>query len=185
MNEPATDQLSQRALATALGLSPAMVTKLKKAGMPVDSVAAAQWWRSAHQRLRASTGTVPPAVAGSATAGNARAPATPAAPPSDNGYSAARARRELAEAERAEDELRKARGQLVAWEDVQRGGFEVARALRDALEAAVNPLAAEMAALRDASKCAEVLRQHNRAVCDVLVKGWRERIGPLPSGGLA
>ena len=43
-------KLSQNALARALGLSAASVTKHKKMGMPVDSVEAATQWRN--QNLR-------------------------------------------------------------------------------------------------------------------------------------
>jgi transcriptional regulator with XRE-family HTH domain len=39
-------KLTQTALAQALGLSQAMVSKLKAMGMPVTSVEAAQAWRS-------------------------------------------------------------------------------------------------------------------------------------------
>jgi hypothetical protein len=77
------------------------------------------------------------------------------------------------------------RGDLVAWEDVSRGGFEVGRDLRDAGESAVNSLAAELANVQNADECAVVLRRHHRALFEVLVKSWREKIGPVPSGGFA
>ena len=40
----------QKDLAEALGISPAMVTKLKQAGMPINSIAAAKRWRDANLR---------------------------------------------------------------------------------------------------------------------------------------
>ena len=43
---------SQAALARALGLSPAAITKFKARGMPIDSVEAAQAWRAKHLRPR-------------------------------------------------------------------------------------------------------------------------------------
>lgn len=43
---------SQAALARALGLSPAAITKCKQQGMPVHSVQAAQAWRATHLRPR-------------------------------------------------------------------------------------------------------------------------------------
>jgi hypothetical protein len=123
-----------------------------------------------------------------ASAGPA-AVAAPAAPTSqpvpDTGYTAARARREQAEADLAEMNAKKMRGDLVAWEDVSRGGFEVGRDLRDAGESAVNSLAAELANVQNADECAVVLRRHHRALFEVLVKSWREKIGPVPSGGFA
>lgn len=42
--------LSQAALAAALGIDRAMVTRYKRKGMPVDSVAAAKTWRDQHVR---------------------------------------------------------------------------------------------------------------------------------------
>ncbi|KQT10977.1 hypothetical protein [Ramlibacter sp. Leaf400] len=160
-------------------------------------LADAQWERNTRARLspEAAAGAVRPAPeaggqdlvdqAGSTPAAPAPAPAAPAPAGAETGYSAARARREIAEAEQAEIDLRKAKGELVAWQDVARGGFEVGRELRDTMESAVNALAAELAAVGSAEQCAEILRRHNRAVCDVLVKSWREKIGPAPVEGLA
>jgi hypothetical protein len=115
----------------------------------------------------------------------AAAPPPPAPAIPDTGYSAARARREQAEADLAEMNAKKMRGDLVAWEDVSRGGFEVGRDLRDAGESAVNSLAAELATVTNAEQCAEVLRRHHRALFEVLVKSWREKVGPVPAGGFA
>lgn len=166
------------------------------AGKIHAAIADEEWARNTRARFSPQAAAKAPAAAAGDTdqdlvhqaqnAGSSSAPPVPSQPPApDTGYTAARARREMAEAEQAEIDLKKAKGQLVAWEDVQRGGFEVARELRDTMESAVNALAAEMASLPNAEACAEVIRRHNRAVCDVLVKGWREKIGPLPAGGLA
>lgn len=46
-------KLSQAAIGRALNMSPANMTKLKKQGMPVDSVEAAQAWRMARQNVAA------------------------------------------------------------------------------------------------------------------------------------
>lgn len=51
MSDDGTKAFSQAALGRALGLSGAAVTKLKKLGMPVDSVEAAQAWREARQNV--------------------------------------------------------------------------------------------------------------------------------------
>ena len=51
MSDDGTKALSQAALGRALGLSGAAVTKLKKLGMPVNSVEAAQAWREARQNV--------------------------------------------------------------------------------------------------------------------------------------
>jgi hypothetical protein len=83
----------------------------------------------------------------------------------------------MAEAEQAEIELKKMRGELVSAEDVARAGFEVGRDLRDTMEAAENGLAAEFASTNSADACANILRRHHRAVCDALVRAWREKLG--------
>lgn len=108
-----------------------------------------------------------------------QAPQAPLVPPpavDPNGYTAARARREQAEAETAEIQLRKLRGELCSMQDVARGGFEAARELRDALESSVNSLASEMAGLSSADECAQVLRRHNRAIQELLAKSMREKL---------
>ena len=48
-------KLTQVALAMALGMSEAAITKFKSRGMPVDSVAAARAWHVANVRIRIST----------------------------------------------------------------------------------------------------------------------------------
>ena len=61
------DRLSQNDLAKALGLAPSAVTKLKKQGMPVDSVQSAMEWRRRNVRfdMRAKR---PPALSADAAA---------------------------------------------------------------------------------------------------------------------
>lgn len=98
-------------------------------------------------------------------------------PPPDTGYASARARREDAEAEKAEIETAKLRGSLVIRDDIERGGFDIGREIRDAMESAVNSLAAELATLNSADACTQVIRRHNRAVQEILVAACRERIG--------
>lgn len=103
--------------------------------------------------------------------------AGPATPPPADGYTAARARRELAEAAIAEFQQKKLSGEMVMTADVSRGAFEAGQALRDAFDASVNPLAAELAPLATADECAAVLRRHNRAILELLVKAFREKLG--------
>lgn len=192
--------MTQAEYAAHRGCSAVAVHKAVKAGRisligdKIDpAVADIQWAANTRARQR-NVGTAPqsaPDLVGQAESApppaDDRPPAQPpaASPTADTGYNAARARREIAEAEQAEIDLKKAKGELVAWEDVARGGFEVGRDVRDTMESAVNGLAAELAAEGNAERCAEILRRHNRAVCDVLVKAWREKIGPVPAGGLA
>jgi len=68
--------LSQAAIARALGLSGASITKLKKQGMPVHSVEAAQAWRTERQNVAARKplpSSVAPSIAMPAAAGPIRA----------------------------------------------------------------------------------------------------------------
>lgn len=110
---------------------------------------------------------------GAAVAGaSATAPVVP-----DTGYSSARARREMADAEKAEIETAKLRGSMVMREDVDRAGYEIARELRDAMESSVNSLGAEFASINTAEECVAVLRRHNRSIQDMLVRLNREKVG--------
>lgn len=153
-----------------------------------QELADAQWERNTRARVSPQAaaagldlpGPSTPAAAAGDTLPPTAAPAptmSPQHPGSDSGYTQARTRREAAEAEQAEIALRKLRGDLVEREGVDRAGFEIGRDLRDALEASVNGLAAELTAAGDADRCADILRHHNRAICEVLVKSWREKMG--------
>lgn len=108
----------------------------------------------------------------------------PGGAPATSKYTDAVTRVKVLEAEQRDLALKRDRAELVSWADVLRGGFEVAREVRDTMTAAENQLAAELAAVSGPEACLEVLRRHHRAICDVLVRGWREKVGPLPSGGL-
>lgn len=101
----------------------------------------------------------------------------PAAAAPDTGYSSARARREMADAEKAEIETAKLRGAMVMREDVDRAGYEIARELRDAMESSVNSLGAELAPVTTAEECVAILRRHNRSIQDLLVRLNREKVG--------
>lgn len=155
------------------------------------AVADIQWARNT--RARATQATPPgPGVAGDlldslqthAPADSPPAPAGPAPVIVNNGYTAARARREIADAETAEIQLKKLRGDVLITADVARAGFEIGREIRDAMESATNSLAGELAPLATAEACAEVLRRHNRALQDLLSKSFREKIGQLPAAVL-
>jgi hypothetical protein len=116
--------MSQAALARALNLSPAAVTKLKKQGMPVDSVAGAQAWREARQNVAARK-PVPAATVFDAAPPPIRPrdiPVFDRSPPEfqdlpDEDRDTARTRREIAEAniaEMAEARLRREQIRLAA-----------------------------------------------------------------------
>jgi len=102
--------------------------------------------------------------------------AVPAAPVAD-GYTAARVRTEMANAQLAELELARKRAEVRDVSDINRGGFDIARELRDAMDSSVNTLAAELAVLDNADACAKVLRQHNRTIQRMLAQRLREKLG--------
>lgn len=145
-------------------------------------LADSQWERNTRSRMspHAQAGAAPDLLAGASTV-QADAPSTPppaAAPVAmTNGYTDARARRELADAETSEINLKKLRGEMLVTADVARAGFEIGRELRDAMEASVNSLASELASISSADACADILRRHNRALQDLLSKCFREKIG--------
>jgi phage terminase Nu1 subunit (DNA packaging protein) len=142
----AVNEMSQAALGRALDLSPPAITKLKKQGMPVHSVEAAQQWRRARQNV-AQRKPEPPAL-------QIRVPAPPAvdslpSPPpqflNDESHDAARTRREIAEANLAELKLAEQRGELVRAAAVRAALSKRAAALRESflqLPARVVPLLA-------------------------------------------
>ena len=131
---------TQKALAAALDMSPANVTKLKKQGMPVDSVASAQAWRESKQNVAARK----PAPAG-ITSFNPAPIAVPDPPPfdaarmpeykdfPDEDHQMARTRREIAEANLAEMREAEERGDLIRVGAVKTTLSTVFATVRDAL----------------------------------------------------
>lgn len=156
-------------------------------GLIDPELADVQWTRNTRARVspQAQAGATPDLLAG-AVAVQADAPSTPApaavSPALTSGYTDARARRETADAETAEINLKKLRGEMLVTADVARAGFEIGRELRDAMEASVNSLAAELASISSADACADSLRRHNRALQDLLSKLFREKIGAAAAG---
>jgi len=140
-------------------------------------VADIQWARNTRARVSAGDGGSTSdggdllSTSGAASADAAAAPA-----PAPDGYTAARARTEQANAGIAELQLAKLRGEVRDVADINRGGFDIARELRDAMDSSVNTLAAELAPLDSADACALVLRRHNRTIQDMLAAGLRSKL---------
>jgi len=143
-----------------------------------QGLADSQWARNTRARVGVSDGGGHVSDAGgdllSAPGGDP--PAAPAPAPAPDGYTAARARTELANAGIAELQLAKLRGEVRDVADITRGGFDIARELRDAMDSSVNTLAAELAVLDSADACAQVLRRHNRTIQEMLAKSLREKL---------
>jgi|CXWL01.1.fsa_nt_gi hypothetical protein len=133
-------RLSQAAIGRAMDLSPAAITKLKKLGMPVDSVESALNWRLSRQNVAARK------VVPAALQHQAKPPADAGGhgvPANDESHDQARTRREIAEANLAERKLAELNGDLVRAADVRAALSKRAAALRESflqLPARVVPL---------------------------------------------
>lgn len=73
------------------------------------------------------------------------------------GYDSSRARREAAEAAKAELQLAEMAGKFLLKTDVEAAAYEVARSLRDGLNNSARRIAAEVAALTTSEECEEVI----------------------------
>lgn len=154
-----------------------------------QELADAQWERNTRARMSpqaaASGAPATPPAAGDLVAQAAADPGTAPPPPTatpapDTGYSGARARREMADAEKAELETAKLRGSMVMREDVDRAIFEIARELRDRLTTSARRIAAEVASLATAEACEEVIDREHRIVLELLSSSSREKLGAPP-----
>ena len=147
-----------------------------------QQLADSQWARNTRARVGATDASADASdrtgdlLSGSGEAAQAPTATSPATPAPD-GYSAARVRTEMANAQLAELELARKRGEVRDVADINRGGFDIARELRDALDSSVNTLAAELAVLDNADACAKILRQHNRTIQLMLAQRLREKLG--------
>jgi len=143
-----------------------------------QALADSQWARNTRARVGSSDAGHVSDPAGDLLSAPGASPAEHAAAPAPapDGYTAARARTEQANAGIAELQLAKLRGEVRDVSDINRGGFDIARELRDAMDSSVNTLAAELAPLDNADACAHVLRRHNRTIQEMLAKGLREKL---------
>jgi len=92
------------------------------------------------------------------------------------GYDSSRARREAAEAAQAEIKLAEMAGQFLVKSDVDSVVFEAARALRDGLMNCARRIAADVAPLRTAEECEEVIDREHRALLESLAHTFGERL---------
>lgn len=115
-----TKPLLQSELAQALQVSPAVVCRDARRGMPTDSVEAARDWRARHLRPRVKIGQAAPQPSTAAPPIIAPAPRPDLELDEDRiSYEEARRRREAAEAQRAELQLAELRGDLVRAADIR------------------------------------------------------------------
>lgn len=146
--------VSQAFIARSLGLSGAAITKLKKQGMPVDSVESAMAWRVQRQNVAARK---PLPAQAQATAGSFPPPrSVPAAMP-DEDHQAARTRREIAEANLAEMREAEERGELVRVAAVKSRLANVISSTRDSLLQLPARMAQVLSAEQDPNRVRDVL----------------------------
>lgn len=156
---------SQAELAAALGVDPALVTRYKRRGMPVDSIAAAQAWKA--ENVRARVGGRP---------GKGDAAAAPHAVP---GYGDHRARREAAEADMAELEAKRKAAQLMPVEPAERAVFDAFRELRDATFAAIRSAAPQVLGLTEVREVQHHLEDALRGAYADFEARMRHRLGEV------
>jgi phage terminase Nu1 subunit (DNA packaging protein) len=152
--------VSQAFIARSLGLSAAAITKLKKQGMPVDSVDAALAWRE--QRLNIAARKPTPGAKQKPLPINApsstlvRPAIAPVAVP-DEDHAAARTRREIAEANLAEMREAEERRELVRLAAVKSMLAKVISSTRDSLLQLPSRLAQVLSAESDPNRVRDLL----------------------------
>ena len=144
--------------------------------MKIDPEVADIQWASktdAAQQARGARGGHEP------KAGPPRETAATTLPPGREGgrrgdYFVTKERREAAEADLAELELKERRGELVKKADVEREAFAVQRALRDRLTGIPDRIAPMLAAETDVAKCHEIVASEIRAALREIVQELAE-----------
>ena len=92
------------------------------------------------------------------------------------GYDTSRARREAAEAAAAEIKLAEMSKQFLLKDDVDSAVFEAARALRDGLLNCARRIAADVAPLRTAEECEEVIEREHRILLESMAHTFNEQL---------
>lgn len=124
--------LSQAAIGRALNLSPSAIGKLKRQGMPVDTVASAQAWRVARQNIAARK-PEPASARPVAAHRGAQQETSDLADDPDGSRDEARTRREISEANISELREGELRGDLIRITSVKTALASVFATTRDAL----------------------------------------------------
>lgn len=162
---------TQSAIAKGLGLTRARVSMLKKAGMPVSSVEAAQEWR------QANVGAYARLIGAADAAGPIN-------------YAEARARREHFAARLVEMEAERVAGRLVEREKVEPAVFDAFRGLRDRIMATPRRVAPTVAPLADLREIEATIADELRSAFADFERHFAERLaararepGKCPFGG--
>lgn len=183
--------MNQKELAEALSISPAMVSKLAKRGMPTDSLERAQRWRGRHlepgrvkaNRIGAATApsmaTPPASCAPLATVQASTLDTTEAAPKptiadddtGGEGFLAARTRREVAEANLAELKFAEQQGVVIQVEAVRAAWAKRLVSIRDALLQIPGRLAPLAAAESNMEAVALLIEREIRQALEEMSRG--------------
>jgi hypothetical protein len=99
------------------------------------------------------------------------------------GYDTSRARREAAEAAKAELQLAELAGRFLLKADVDSAVFEIGRALRDGLMNCARRIAADVAPLATADECEAVIEREHRLLLESMAHAFDEKLG-ADLGGL-
>jgi hypothetical protein len=93
------------------------------------------------------------------------------------GYDSSRARREAAEAAKAELQLAEMAGKFLLKSDVDSAVFEIARALRDGVMNCGRRIAADVAPLTSADDCEAVIEREHRLLLESMAHAFGEKLG--------
>lgn len=174
-----SERMSQNAIGRALGLSSPAMVKLKKQGCPMDSLESVRAWRAERQNV-AFRKPEPSGLPGFNHRPDYQKPEAPPSPPRapiltppqndpreprvpDEDFQAARTRREIAEANKAEMEEARLRGEYLIKADFERHLFTAGRMLRDALTNCSRRIGAEVAGTTDPDECEAIIDREHRA----------------------
>lgn len=125
-------------------------------------------------------GAQPAGPAGVGGTGGAEMPAKAQVP----GYDSSRARREAAEAAKAELQLAEMAGKFLLKTDVEAAAFEIARSLRDGLNNSARRIAAEVASLTTTEECEEVIDREITALLGSMSQSLNADLDVDVSGAL-
>jgi hypothetical protein len=134
----------------------------------------------ANTRQRANGSRPDPLATGAPLAGTVGSGGTE--PSKVPGYDTSRARREVAEAAKAELQLAEMAGKFLFKADVDSAVFEIARALRDGLMNCGRRIAADVAVLATADACEEVIEREHRQLLESMAHAFDEKLGAQLGG---
>lgn len=177
--------MQQKELAILLDISPSMVSRLAKMGMPTDDPERAKRWRKRRLEPGRVKGTradtikpnqpIPPAPVNTSSAGLIEKPLHDHDDLNES-FASARTREKIAAANLAEIEENALREKYILKTEVESAIFFAGRQLRDNMTNCAGRLGAELASLSTVDECeAAVYREHRAFLAD-FVATLRQKI---------